>query len=109
AMVYVDSNMNWVRDAGEPFATSGPDGAYELQLPATTGTFRIVADDLAGYSKDTQGWNVTAHPSGRTSIDFWFVPTSPHIVTGYAYRDDDGNGQFSLHEALSIGAMVYVD
>ncbi|HKP88982.1 MAG TPA: SdrD B-like domain-containing protein [Thermoleophilaceae bacterium] len=109
--VYVDYDGDGVRDAGEPYATSGAGGAYTV-TGVKPGTYAIRQEPRAGYTCTAPGGcahsAVTLTSGGSvTERDFGDAPAGR--VSGVKFEDVNANGVRDGGEPGLPGWTVYVD
>ena len=95
ARVYQDQDGDGIYDAGEPSATTGLDGSYELTIVDGGGS--LIAEPLAGTVDQSTGVSVTSQfsaPSGATVIS----PISTLV--------DAGLSESQVKTALEIDSSI---
>ncbi len=112
--VYLDSNKNGVKDAGEPEDTTNASGYYEFP-DSTPGTYDIREINPASYAStgDTEGSNddkisITLS-AGSDSTGNDFFDAQPADIRGTVYEDSNGDGDYDAGETGISGVNVYLD
>lgn len=109
--VYVDVDKDGVRDATEPFGVVRKDGVWEI-TGVTPNVYQVRVETPAGYRvsipKETfKSVVVTATKQKNAGA---FLITQRTVISGTAYRDDNGNGTFDKDlEIGRKGFRVYID
>lgn len=111
-VLFVDRNSNGVLDAGEPNATSAPDGSYTISGVAP-GTVTIVEVGLAGWSptNPSSGSRTIALKNGEniSGLDFGSYTIQESAIRGTVFADSNKNGIRDLGEKGLDGVTVYLD
>ena len=120
ATIYVDADLDGVRDAGEPFFVTGADGNYYFDLPF--GTFTIRAEAPEGSTLDAGPFGVESYvvtiaeddlttPENESRVlgrDFLYDVDSI-TLSGNIFADYDGSGTRSGFEPGASEFVVFVD
>lgn len=110
AKVYLDMNLNGVRDASEPYVTSDGTGAYLFYL--IPGTYPIRVDLPAGYTQTLPAGNapllVTTY-AGFPITNMNFAAAAPGLARFVVFDDANADGVRNGGESYLTGRPVYVD
>ena len=110
--VYVDTNANGYPDDNDVFhaTVSRLDGTYTLRLPADGKNYRLVFDNVTGYTATTAAFYDVASSTAVTlgGRDFGVGPVLGS-VSGFCFDDSDKDGVFDSTEKKTSGKTVFLD
>ena len=111
-IVFVDANRNGVRDTTDPQQRTGASGRYEFQLrPSQVEGFghRVSVVMKDGFENTTRPTRSVLIEKGihKTNKDFGVRRTNG--VSGFVFRDSDGDRTRDMREAKLSGWTVFVD
>ena len=117
ALVFHDANMNGVLDDDEPRNVSDANGAYQIQVNATSDTdlnLRIdptSIDSQLGFINPASGLLEITAAAGSTvsNADFLLFVVPPVTVTGTVLVDADGDTEISAGDTPLANATVFFD
>ncbi|HEX8912852.1 MAG TPA: SdrD B-like domain-containing protein [Humisphaera sp.] len=109
--VYLDTNGNKARDAGEPTTFTNANGYYEFKDLAP-GTYKVREVQQAGWRQTTQqstGGTATATVGLGGTVRRDFGNTRKALVSGTVFADANRDGRMGTGESPLAGWIVYLD
>src|SRR4051812_7863788 len=109
-VVYIDSNGNSARDAGEPMATSSASGTYAISgvNPGTYTVRQVLPGGWTCSRPSPCSFSVTISSGDAGGRDFGSYTTGS--ITGNAYEDADADGLTKESgEADLSGRTIFID
>jgi hypothetical protein len=116
--LYIDSNINGVRDSGEPTAQTNGSGFYTFSNLSGNANYRVRAFPPSGFGtsypfQPTPWWDVFVgsgqNVSGKDFGEKSTVSTSAGSISGLVWKDTTINGVKDAGESVFAGFQLYID
>jgi len=117
--LYIDSNLNGMKDPSEPTTFANGSGNYTFSNLAPNVTYRVRAFPPAGWGtsfpKPPSAWhdvfvgsgqNITGQHFGERPLN---VTTSPGSISGTVFKDLNSNGTWDAGDTRFAGFQLYID
>jgi hypothetical protein len=107
--LYLDTNNNNTKDAGEPSTTTNASGVYTFGGAIVDGTYRVKQQIQSGFRKTLPGTGIAGYDAALTGSQTAgkdFGVTSNILLGGTCFNDMNSNGIQDAGEAPFAGITV---